>query len=184
MALAIGFTVLVNLAIVNLLIWPELMEARAKWVGGVALVALWMAALWETRGELRRQAERRRAEREDRIDPAIEREAVEQAQADRQLMAAQRAYLAGDWVETERLLLELIKTSKQDIEAQLLLATVWRHLGRTRHATRRLRRIAKLDAAERWRFEIARELELMVDNHTAEHESREATPPAAGGQAA
>ena len=73
LALAIGFTLLLNLAILNLLVWPELMEPRAKWVGGVALLLLWLAALWETRGELHRQAESRRAAREGRIDPETER---------------------------------------------------------------------------------------------------------------
>ena len=160
LALAIGFTALVNLAIVNLFIWPELMEPRAKWVGGAALLALWIAALWETRGELRRQAERRRAAEEDRPDPEAQRQAAQQAEADRQLMAAQRSYLAGDWTRAERTLLELIKVNKHDIEAQLLLATLWRHLGRTRHAVRRLGRIARLDAAAPWRFEIQQELEL------------------------
>ncbi len=151
-----------NLAIVHLFIWPELMEPRAKWVGGVALAVLWLAALWETRGELRRQADRRRAERAGQIDPAEQHEAEQQAESDRQLAAVQRLYLGGDWVETERKLLELTKTNPQDIEAQLLLATVWRHLGRTRHAARRLRRIAKLDAAASWRFEIGRELEFIA----------------------
>ncbi|MCO6046837.1 hypothetical protein NG895_23305 [Aeoliella sp. ICT_H6.2] len=160
LALAIGFTALVNLAIVNLFIWPELMEPRAKWVGGAALFALWVAALWETRGELRRQAERRRAAEEDRPDPETEQLALQQAEADQQLMAAQRSYLAGDWIAAERTLLELIKVNKHDIEAQLLLATLWRHLGRTRHAVRRLGRIARLDAAAPWRFEIEQELAL------------------------
>jgi hypothetical protein len=160
LALAIGFTALVNLAIVNLFIWPELLEPRAKWVGGAALLVLWLAALWETHGELRRQAERRRAEREERPDPETERLAGQQADADRQLVAAQRAYLAGDWAGAERLLLELTKTHNEDIEAHLLLATLWRHLGRSRYASRRLKRIARLDAARAWRYEIERELEL------------------------
>jgi heme exporter protein D len=166
--LAIGFTALVNLAIITLFIWPDLVEGRAKWVGGAAIGLLWLAALWETRGELRRQAERRRAEREDRIDPTQELEAERQAEADRQLCTAQRMYLAGDWIGTERVLMELIKTNKEDIEAQLLLATVWRHLGRHRPAARRLHRIARLDAATPWRFEIQRELELIDENATAE----------------
>lgn len=149
-----------NLAIVTLFIWPELVEPRAKWVGGAALLVLWVAALWETRGELRRQAERRRAAEEDRPDPEAERLALQQAEADRQLMAAQRSYLAGDWIAAERTLLELIKVNKHDIEAQLLLATLWRHLGRNRHAVRRLARMARLDAAAPWRFEIEQELKL------------------------
>ncbi len=166
LALAIGFTALVNLAIVNLFIWPELMEPRAKWVGGAALLALWIAALWETRGELRRQAERRKAAEEDRPDPQAERLAKQQAEADQQLMAAQRSYLAGDWIAAERTLLELIKVNKNDIEAQLLLATLWRHLGRNRHAVRRLGRIARLDAATSWQYEIEQELNFATATPT------------------
>lgn len=153
---------LVNLAIVNLFIWPELLEPRAKWVGGAALAVLWLAALWETRGELRRQAKRRQAELEDRVDPETEREQQQQADADRRLMAAQQRYLCGDWLAAERLLLELLKSNKHDIEGNLLLANVWRHLGRPKHAARRLKRIARLEAADRWRFEIEQELEKLA----------------------
>ncbi|QDU54716.1 hypothetical protein Pan181_08990 [Aeoliella mucimassa] len=156
---------MVNLAIVNLFIWPELMEPRAKWVGGAALLLLWLAALWETRGELRRQAERRRAEREGTIDPETERLEQQQAEADRQLMIAQRQYLAGDWVEAERTLIDWVRNNRQDIEAQLLLATLWRHLGRSRQAVRRLQKIARLEAADKWHFEIERELQILETDH-------------------
>lgn len=173
LVLAIGFTALVNLAIVNLFVWPELLEVRAKWVGGGALVALWLAALWETRGELRRQAAKRRAQAEEGPDPDAER----QAEADRQFMAAQRLYLAGDWTQTERKLLELIKANKQDVEAQLLLATVWRHLGRTRHAERRLRKLARLEIATPWAYEIERELQLVSQLDTAAQASNQVQLP-------
>ena len=166
LALAIGFTALVNLAIVNLFIWPELLDVRAKWVGGVALLLLWLAALWETRGELRRQAERRRAESEGTLDPETERLEQLQAEADRQLMTAQRQYLAGDWVEAERTLVELVRNHKQDIEAHLMLATLWRHLGRTTQAKRRLHKIARLEAADPWRFEIENELAILQTDQT------------------
>lgn len=169
--LAIGFTALVNLAIVNLFIWPELLSPKAKWVGGAALAVLWLAALWETRGELRRQAERRQAELDNRIDPEAQREQQIQAEADRQLMAAQQRYLCGDWLAAERLLLDLLKADKHDIEANLLLATVWRHLGRPSHALRRLKRIARLEAADRWRFEMEQELsKLAAPNPTPDHQ--------------
>ena len=148
-----------NLAIVNLLIWPEMLDTKAKWVGGAALAILWLAALLETRGELRRQAERRRAENENRVDPETLRQAELAKQCDLQLAEAQQLYLAGEWIETERALLKLTKTNKDDIEAHLLLATVWRRMDRCRDAVRRLTWLGRLDAAAKWRFEIEQELE-------------------------
>lgn len=176
LVLAIGFTALANLAIVSTFIWPELLEPRERWVGGVALAALWLAALWETRGELRRQAAKRRAEAQEVPDPDTER----QAEADRRFMVAQRQYLSGDWTQTERTLLELIKANKQDVEAQLLLATVWRHLGRTRHAERRLRKLARLEMATPWAYEIERELDAVSQLDTmAESSDAARVPPEA-----
>jgi len=154
----------------------------------VALAGLWLAALWETRGELKRQAERKRAEAENRTDPLEIQQAEIEEQNNRQLAAAQRLYLAGDWVGTERTLLPLTKADKQDIEAHLLLATVWRRQGREKEATRRLHWLTRLEAAARWRFEIESELRITQqrtnamdpeelnepqrdDHHDADHDS-------------
>lgn len=175
LALAIGFTVLFNLAVVNLVVWPEMLQAEAKWVGGVALAGLWLAALVETRGELRRQAERRRAEAENRPDPEAERQKKLAEECDRQLIAAQRLYLAGDWGGAERILLPLAKNNKHDIEAQLLLATVWRRQGRTKEAAKRLRWLMRLEASGPWRFGLENELRIansldhspVADDHQA-----------------
>lgn len=151
----------------NLVIWPELLTSQAKWVGGAALAGLWLAALVETRGELKRQAERRKAEAENRADPLELQQAEIEQQHDSQLAAAQRLYLAGDWVGTERTLLPLTKTNKQDIEAHLLLATVWRRQGREKEAARRLQWLTRLEAAARWRFEIESELRITLERNNA-----------------
>jgi tetratricopeptide (TPR) repeat protein len=155
LVLAIGFAVLLNLAIVGTFVWPELLPARARWIGGGLLAVLWLAALWETRGELRRQAARRDGESPLPQDVA---DAERQAEVDRLFIAAQASYLASDWAEAEKILLDALRLERDDIECQLLLATMWRHSGRKNEAIRRLRRLSRLDAATGWQFEIQREL--------------------------
>ena len=165
LVLAVGFAGLLNVAILGTFVWPELLPARFRLIGGGVLALLWIAALWETRGELRRQGARRAA---DGQAPEDEADARRQEEIDRLFVAAQTRYLAGDWAETEQLLLDTLRLDGDDVECQLLLATMWRHTGRPREARRRLRRLSRLDAAAPWQFEIDRELANTTETNNAE----------------
>jgi Tfp pilus assembly protein PilF len=122
---------------------------------------LWIAALWETRCELQRQAHRGET---DEPTPEQMAEQTRQHEIERLFGAAQASYLAGDWAATERSLLDALRLDAADIECQLMLATLWRRTGRTVEATRRLRRLSRLDAALPWQFEIHRELGRMSES--------------------
>ncbi len=161
LALAIAFAALLNLGILGTFVWPELFPPRARLVGAGVLALLWTAALWETRGELRRQAARRDPENPTPDEMAQDQQTKEIA---RLFCEAQTSYLAGDWAATEQLLLDILRIDRDDIECQLMLATLWRRMGRSTDALRRLRRISRLDAALPWQFEIHREIEF-AENH-------------------
>ncbi len=176
LALAIGFAALLNLGIVGTLVWPELFPPRAKMVGGGVLALLWAAALWETRGELRRQASRHDPESCESSQLA---EVSQRAEIDELFTEAQIDYLAGDWAGAEQHLLDLLKLDRDDIECQLMLATLWRRMGRSTDAVRRLRRIARLDAALPWQFEIHRELEFAANRDNSLTESADSQAEAA-----
>ena len=73
---------------------------------------------------------------------------------------AQTEYLRGHWCETESLLQRLVSGGR-DVEAHLSLAALYRQTKRCDEARSRLRMLERLDGAEKWRFEIERERQLL-----------------------
>ncbi len=169
LALAVGFAVLLNVTAVSTWVYPEWLAPRLKLACGGATLLVWIVALVETRGELRRLSQRREAES---AGTTPREEAVEQQradEADRRFVDAQQNYLRGDWIGTERLLLELLRGRPEDVEARLLLATVWRRQNRRREAAGQLRKLDRMEAAGAWRMEIETERCLLqLDKRDAE----------------
>jgi tetratricopeptide (TPR) repeat protein len=171
LTLALAFSVLLNVLVLATLVWPAWLESRLKVACAATAVVLWLAALWETRGELRRlAAERDAAEKaaDDEVtEPTIPRN-------DRLLSEAQTSYLTGDWLTAERKLREAIRRDRDDFEARFWLVSVLRSAGRHRHAQRLLRRVERLDAAVAWRHEIAdehRRLDQLLQPETDQQDS-------------
>lgn len=176
LVLAIGFTFLANVLLLSVVVWPEWLTPRLQLSCGATVVVLWLAALIETRGELRRLAlekESKELNDADPDDPQPVAPAVDR-KPDAQLCLAQRQYLAADWVAAERTLRGLLRNDSDDVEANLLLVGVYRRMGRTADALRRLRRLHTRDAAARWEFEIQREVNLL--NRSAGPLQTEETP--------
>ncbi|WP_146442524.1 tetratricopeptide repeat protein [Botrimarina colliarenosi] len=154
LTLALAFSVLLNVLVLATLVWPAWLESRLKFACAATAVVLWFAALWETRGELRRLAAERDAADSD--EPAVPLPS-EITVNDQLLTEAQTNYLRGDWLAAERLLRQAIRRDRDDFEARFWLVSVLRSAGRLRHAERLLRRVERLDAAAAWRHEIADE---------------------------
>jgi cytochrome c-type biogenesis protein CcmH/NrfG len=72
---------------------------------------------------------------------------------------ARDAYLARDWLVAETRLRELLDLSPTDGEAQLLLATLLRRVGRLGEAREALAKLSASDSGLRWRAAIAAERE-------------------------
>ncbi len=166
LALALAFSVLLNVLILGTLVWPAWLELRLKFICASGVGLLWVAALWETRGELRRLEQQRLAsenEGENSEQSEDVKLSVPDAKADDTLLSdAQKAYLIGDWVQAEQLYRKAIRADRRDVEARLGYATLLRRIGRLRQAKRRLDRLALLDAAQDWKYEIAKEHELIA----------------------
>jgi hypothetical protein len=185
LALAVGFTVLLNVLLVATLVWTGWMSHEARQIGFGVLVVIWALAWLESRADWQRfLAERRVLERENvgtgsyGIDEegatgvsATEVRATEvratgeqesEEMSDRIYRDAQRNYLAGDWVRCEQRLRQLLQLDKRDVESQLMLATLWRHLGRTEEAVRQLHELECLEAAAPWSYEISHELDQLA----------------------
>jgi len=74
---------------------------------------------------------------------------------------AQREYLGGHWEEAELLLKRRIDHAPRDMEARLLLATLFRHSRRLEQAGEQLGEMNRFDESLEWDFEIDRERQLI-----------------------
>ncbi|MCL2117518.1 MAG: hypothetical protein FWH27_03720 [Planctomycetaceae bacterium] len=75
---------------------------------------------------------------------------------------AQHHYLQGNWFEAECCLTMLLQKNPRDIEAMLMLATLYRHKERFDEAENLLRELERLEDAARWKFEIRSEKRKLI----------------------
>jgi len=137
---ATAFAAALNFVLVGSFIWPELvarpiltalwLAVAIAWLAGAAAAALKMA---EIRGSHKRPGS------EDLF------------------RKAQDEYLKGDWYEAEAVLQRLLQHDPHDAEAQLMLAALYRHTGRTEEARRQLKLLSRLEKSQRWQLEIQQE---------------------------
>jgi len=86
---------------------------------------------------------------------------VRPEEADRLFLEARDAYLARDWVAAEARLRVLLDIAPTDGEAQLLLGTLLRRVGRTTEARQALEKLSRSDSGSVWRDAIAAELDRL-----------------------
>jgi hypothetical protein len=143
LAAAIAFGAALNLVLVSCFVWPELFPSSLVIIGWLVLGTVWLTS----------------AIRSYRSLPTL----CDVVRVDEQglFILAQGEYLKGHWFEAESLLQKLIGRSPADVDAQLLLATLYRHTRRYDEAHERLRLMERLDGAERWRPEIDAERRLL-----------------------
>lgn len=148
LGLAMLFAGLVNAALLATLVWPG---AVGVWVKG----GLWLAVVFVWGGAIVAEIGARRDGKRagDGNPPGGVGEDL--------FLAACGEYLRGHWEPAEHLIRRILRANGQDVEARLLWATLLRHTGRTREARRQLRRAGRLEAAERWAWEIQREWQLL-----------------------
>jgi hypothetical protein len=107
------------------------------------------------------------------------------------LAEAQEHYLKGHYLQAELTLVDMLRRNRRDIEARLMLATLLRRTHRLDEAAVQLTELARFEEAERWRFELDRERELLValrdegegeeqpESELEEEDRHEASRPAA-----
>jgi len=129
LATAIAFGAALNLVLVSSFVWPELLPSSAVIAGWLGLGAMWSVSVVRSFRAL---------------PPSGDAPGVD----DRGLfIAAQGEYLKGHWFEAESLLQRLICRSPGDADAQLLLATLYRHTRRLDEAHDRLQLVERMEGA-------------------------------------
>ena len=154
--LAVAFAILLNLAIIASFIWTGIFEDDAfPSIAWPVLLLIWFTSTVIARRKLPDVM----SLTEDETGLAADSEASETVDA--LFIEARTEYLKGHWIEAQRLLHSQLKRYPRDIEARLLLATLFRHTRQFDEAITQLKQIEKYDPAVNWKHEIARERELL-----------------------
>lgn len=157
LVLALAFAVLLDMAIVTTWIWSELVDLRVSIGIWTATIAVWIVATASAASSFPAPLAR---------DP--------DAATDTLYIKARDAYLARDWLTAETRLRAVLALAPTDGEAQLLLATLLRRVGRKAESKRAFEQLSRSDSGAPWQTAIARELVLL------EHDRRDAgseSPP-------
>jgi len=141
LVLALAFAVTLDVAVVTTFIWSDLVELS------------WVLAVWTGVGTVWLVST---ASALAAFPPPLARPPA--AEVDPLFVRARDAYLARDWHTAESRLRELLVISPTDGEAQLLLGTLLRRVGRLDEAREALRKLSGSDSAVRWQASIAAEL--------------------------
>lgn len=140
LATAVGFAMLLNLALAASLVWSQLLADEVRLALWTAVGSLWLFGVWS-------------AWRTTLSRPVPDGDLFSQALGE---------YLQGNWFAAEALLEQLLKADARDFEAQLLLASLFRRTNRTQESRTLLDRLARSPGSEKWLLEIERE-KLLVD---------------------
>lgn len=140
LVIAVGFAITLDVAVLTTWIWSELIDTPARLALWTATAAIWTLATASALAA---------------FPPPLG--AGRDADADSLYVKARNAYLAHDWLTAESTLQTLLARSPTDGEAQLLLATLLRRVGRHDEARAALRKLSASDSGRPWRHAIAAE---------------------------
>jgi hypothetical protein len=146
LALAIGFSLLLNLLLVASLVWVDLLEPAVLSWGWLALGLAWVVSIvvmgW---GNKSQSTPARLVTQEDLFRRAL------------------GEYLRGAWFEAESLCGQIIERHPRDVDARLMLATVLRRTKRYQDARQQIAELERIELAARWQAEIEQEKQLLGD---------------------
>ncbi len=151
LALALGFALILNLALISSFLWPELFGRGFPTMIWPILGVIWIVSAYISHQELAIRSQSREIVRES--DSPV---------PDTLFIQAQREYLRGNWSDAEKLLRNRLQFRPRDSEARLLLATSYRHQGKTELALQELTVLQRFDESAPWIIEIEQEIALNV----------------------
>ncbi len=160
LAMAIGAAAILNVLLLITCGWTELIGSSLRISLWVAMGVAWVgAAIWSATRSPTGAAERE----SDRFAEAVDH------------------YLRGDYYQTEQILEGLLRRNIRDVDARLMLATMWRRTGRPDEATHQLDVLARWEGAGKWELEIRKERELLAKAKTQHAATTEPDRIAAAG---
>lgn len=148
LAAAVGFALLLNLALVSSLIWREieLLSPQNRTYLWVAVAVVWVAsAAWSAGWNHRSDRRADRSARDGSFGEALDQ------------------YLQQNWYEAERTLVGLLRRNSRDLDARLMLAAVLHRTGRFQEAMGQLDRLARMEGSQKWEREIEQQRQRLVE---------------------
>ena len=141
---AVIFTVLVNFVLAATFLWSNWVDWAIVATGWIGACAVWFVfasvAVWhspQSNGMI-----------EEQSNDLLYRE-------------AQQKYLSRDWLEAESILEKLIRKDSLDIDAHMLMATIYRRTRRWDQSRRALRTLEGIERSKKWQLEIQQERETL-----------------------
>ena len=147
---AIGFSILLNLALVSSFLWPWSLGETFPAVAWPMIFLIWGTSAWVAYNGLT-----------DVMSVPTSEKVADPERPDTLFNQAQREYLGGHWEEAESLLKRRIDHAPRDMEARLLLVTLLRHTRRLDQSRDQLSEMQRFDEALEWDFEMDREQQLI-----------------------
>ncbi len=141
LVLAIGFTVLFNLALLSTFVWPQWLGNSFPMVAWPIVGIVWLSHWFISSRML-----------DEMIDPGVQYD----KRSDALFILAQTEYLNSNWHEAEALIVRQLRFRPRDVESRLLLATLHRHTGNYDNALDEIEQLLKFDESSRWQVEIER----------------------------
>ena len=135
---AVAFAIVLDTAIVSTWVWTELVELQVAVLLWASAGAIWLLGTISAVSAF--------------PPPLL---LAQDAATEKMFVEARDAYLARDWLAAETKLLALLALRPVDGEAQLLLASLLRRVGRTGEAAKALAKLARSDTGLRWQSAIA-----------------------------
>ncbi len=147
---AIGFSLLVNLALISTFVWPQLLGKDFPLIVWPLILVVWIVSAWVAYRSL-----------PELLTIGAEPTEVDTESIDTLFIRAQNEYLKGDWATAEQFLIRRLELDPRDVQSRLLLATLFRHSRRLKLAVEQLDELNKFDESIHWNFEIDRERQLI-----------------------
>ena len=145
LVLAVGFGMLLNVALLASFVWVELLGPA------------WLRTLWLTLGSVWALSAAATAWHGWGVAPRLVRS------AEAMFREALSEYLRENWFEAEQAVHKLLDAHERDVEGRLLLATLLRQTERYAEATAQLARLELLKDAQKWALEIGVEKQLLAE---------------------
>jgi hypothetical protein len=146
LAKAVGAAVVLNAVLLGTFGWSELISSGMRNVLWIAVALFWTASAAAAYVQTRRQTIRKqRTPAKDTFTQALD------------------LYLKGDNFQAECLLVEMLARNERDLDARLMLATLYRHNRRYDEAVKQLDVFTRFEGAEKWQLEIENERTLIAE---------------------
>jgi uncharacterized protein HemY len=160
LAKAVGAAVMLNAVLLGTFGWNELVSSGMRIVLWFAVAAFWTASAITGYVQTKRRSSRK-----------------QRTPAKDTFPQAHDLYLKGDYFQAECLLVEMLARNERDLDARLMLATLYRHNRRYEEAARQLDVLARYDGSEKWNLEIDRERRLLAEGKRESEQQEELIQP-------